>query len=64
MLTTRNERGHHYLIIDLGGENIQCLTMKYDAHCRFFVQVLCQAEDVPFFATLLKVFVMNRCAGK
>lgn len=47
VLTTRNERGHHYLIIDLGGENIQCLTMKYDAHCRFLCKFFVKLRTFP-----------------
>ena len=51
---------HTFLPI-LGGKNTQSFTIKYIVGCRFFIDILCQVEEVSFNLSLLRVFIMNGC---
>lgn len=43
------------------GECIQFFHIEYDVSCSFFVDALCQVEEVPPFSSFLRVFIMNGC---
>lgn len=58
ILTTSFESGNPCLVADLG-EIFHSSPIKFDVHCRFYVAVLNQVEEVIFSSQLLEFYIMK-----